>query len=135
MLKLKNALEKAFVAVAVVLMISIVVEIALVGKNVTYTTRFTPPSTEQALKNETYYTEVQMLIILVSSLLLVLLPFLAYSIFMKTKRFFFPLWITFMVLTAITLLSNVYYMTGSSAYRSYLNQIANTISVAAGYCE
>jgi hypothetical protein len=54
---------------------------------------------------------------------------------MKTKRFFFPLWIAFMAVTAIALLSNVYYMTGSSIYRNYLNQIANTINNTAGFCE
>lgn len=45
MLRFKNALEKVFVVAVAVLMVSMVVEISLVGKNVTYTTRFTPPST------------------------------------------------------------------------------------------
>lgn len=135
MLRFKNALEKVFVVAVAVLMISMVVEISLVGKNVTYTTRFTPPSTEKSLKNETYYTEVQMLILFISSALLILLPFLAYSIFLKTKRFFFPLWIAFMALTALALLCNVYYMTGGTVYRGYLNQIATTIVSTPGYCE
>jgi formate hydrogenlyase subunit 3/multisubunit Na+/H+ antiporter MnhD subunit len=134
MLKLKNALERIFVGVVVVLMVSIVVEISLIGKNITFSSRFTPPSTEKSLKEESYYAEVQMLILLLSSILLVLLPLLAYSIFLKSKRYFFPLWVGFMVVTAAALLSNVYYMTGSRAYRSYLNQVSNIVVDTPGYC-
>lgn len=135
MLKLKNTLERVFVAVTVVLMVSIVVEISLIGKNITFSSRFTPPSTEKTLKDESYYAEVQTLILLLSAILLVLLPLLAYSIFMKSKRYFFPLWVAFMVITAAALLCNVYYMTGSKSYRGYLNQVANTILNTPGYCD
>lgn len=107
----------------------------LIGKNITFSSRFTPPSTEKTLKEESYYAEVQMLILLLSAILLVVLPLLSYSIFMKSKRYFFPLWVAFMAITATALLSNVYYMTGSKAYRGYLNQINSTIAGVAGYCE
>lgn len=135
MLKLKNALERIFVIVAGVLMVAIVVEIALVGKNITFSSRFTPPSTEKTLKGESFYAEVQAFILLTSAVLLVLLPLLAYSIFMKSKRYFFPLWVAFLAVTATALLSNVYYLTGSKSYRGYLNQVAGTIAESAGYCE
>lgn len=135
MLKLKNTLERIFVGVVAVLMVAIVVEISLIGKNVTYSSRFTPPSTEKTLKDDSYYSQVQMLILLLSSILLVLLPLLAYSIFMKSKRYFFPLWVAFMAVTATILLCNVYYLTGSKDYRGYLNQISGTIAGTSGYCE
>ena len=135
MLRFKNALERIFIIATIILTITIIVEISLVGKNVTFSTRFTPPSTQRSLKNQTYYTEVQVLMLFVNSLMLFLLPALTYSIFMKTKRFFFPLWIGFMALTAVTLMCNVYYMTGCTQYRNYLSQIAKAISNTVGYCQ
>jgi hypothetical protein len=123
------------VIVVGILMVAIVVEIALIGKNITFSSRFTPPSTENVLKNESYYAEVQMLILFISAVLLVLLPLLAYSIFMKSKRYFFPLWVAFMAVTSTALICNVYYLTGSKDYRNYLNQVAGTIGGSAGYCE
>jgi hypothetical protein len=134
MLRLKNALERILVGVVGVLMVAIVVEIALVGKNVTYSSRFTPPSTEGSLKGEGYFGEVQVLILLLGAVLFLLLPLLAYSMFLKSKRYFFPLWVAFLILAAAALLSNVYYLTGSSAYRGYLAQVAATIAGTAGYC-
>lgn len=117
------------------LMVSIVVEIALVGKNVTYSSRFTPPSTEGRLKNESYFGGVQVLILLVGAVLFLLLPLLAYSMFLKSKRYFFPIWVAFLILAATALLANVYYLTGSSDYKGYLAQVASTIAGTAGYCE
>lgn len=45
MLKLKNPMETIFIIVAIALMLTFAVLVSLVGKNLTYTTRFTPPST------------------------------------------------------------------------------------------
>ena len=45
MFKIKNLKELFFIIVAVSIMITLVLLISLVGKNLTYTTRFTPPST------------------------------------------------------------------------------------------
>ena len=47
MLKLKKPIETVFIVVAVALVLTFVVLVSLVGKNLTYTTRFTPPSTEK----------------------------------------------------------------------------------------
>jgi len=114
MLRLKNFLEKGFLGVAAILMAVIIVDISILGKNLTFMTRFTPPSTEEDLKNEAYFTHIQVFILLMSSLLFLLLPFLGYSVFVKSKRYFFPLWIAFMIITAFILLSNVYYLTGNT---------------------
>ena len=43
--KIKNVKETIFIITALATMVTLVVLIALVGKNLTYTTRFTPPST------------------------------------------------------------------------------------------
>ena len=51
MIRLKTWFEIAFLIVAAVLLLTLALLVALVGKNLTYTTRFTPPSTEKALKN------------------------------------------------------------------------------------
>lgn len=51
MLRLKNFLEKGFLGVAAILMAAIVVDISILGKNLTFMTRFTPPSTEEDLKS------------------------------------------------------------------------------------
>lgn len=45
MFKIKNPLETVFIIIAVALMVTFAVLVSLVGKNLTYTTRFTPPST------------------------------------------------------------------------------------------
>jgi hypothetical protein len=116
-------------------MIAIIVQIALVGKNVTYSSRFTPPSTESKLKSESYFGGVQVLILVVGAVLFLILPLLAYSMFLKSKRYFFPIWVTFLILAATALLANVYYLTGSSDYRGYLAQVASTIAGSTGYCE
>lgn len=135
MLRLKNPLESIFMGTSVLLIIVLLVEISLVGKSLTYSTRFTPPSTELNLKNATYFTEGQVAILLFSSLLVLLLPMLVYSIFLKTKRFFVPLWAGFMALTALLLLCNTYFLTGSPKYHDYLTQLAKSIDNSPGYCE
>ena len=56
MKRIKNPLETILVITTVILEVTLLVEIGLVGKNVTYTTRFTPPSTERTLMNQTYFT-------------------------------------------------------------------------------
>ena len=43
--KIKNAKETLFIITALATMVTLVILISLVGKNLTYTTRFTPPST------------------------------------------------------------------------------------------
>jgi hypothetical protein len=45
MKKIKNPLETFLVVATIILELTLLVEIGLIGKNVTYTTRFTPPST------------------------------------------------------------------------------------------
>ena len=45
MFRIKNQKETFYVIGVIVLMLTFVVLVALVGKNLTYTTRFTPPST------------------------------------------------------------------------------------------
>jgi hypothetical protein len=60
---------------------------------------------------------------------------LVYSIFLKTKRFFVPLWAGFMALTSLLLLSNTYFLTGSPKYRDFLSQLSKSIENSPGYCE
>ena len=43
--KIKNVKETVFIITALAVMVTLVILISLVGKNLTYTTRFTPPST------------------------------------------------------------------------------------------
>ena len=105
----------------VALVLIAIPNIAIIAKNITYTTRFTPPSTELQLKNSTFYTQAQILILVLTSLLIIVLPFLAYCIFAKSKRFFFPLWIAFMVIVSLLLIINVYFLTGSQNYKDYLS--------------
>ena len=51
MLKLKNPFEVIFIFAVAILMLNFALLVSFVGKNLTYTTRFTPPSTERSLKN------------------------------------------------------------------------------------
>ena len=45
MFRIKNIKETIFIIVGTSILVTLVILIALVGKNLTYTTRFTPPST------------------------------------------------------------------------------------------
>ena len=45
MFRVKNPKETIFIACTGVLMFTLIILVSLVGKNLTYTTRFTPPST------------------------------------------------------------------------------------------
>ena len=59
---------------------------------------------------------------------MVLLPILTYTIFRKTKRFFIPIWATYLSLVVILLLTCLYYLTGSQNYRDYLSQVSTVIN-------
>ena len=135
MLRLRNTLEKGLGGAGVVLMLTALLLISLVGKNVTYTTRFTPPNTEASLRNSTYFAEVQVLILIFAAVLVLLLPFLGYSILAKSKRIFFPLWVGFLATMALLLLLSLYYLAGANRYRDYLGQLEVTVQRQEGYCE
>lgn len=135
MFKLKNPMETIFIIVAIILMLTFVVLVSLVGKNLTYTTRFTPPSTERSLKNESYFTESQVIIVVLGGALILLLPTLSYMVFLKSKRYFIPLWVTYISMAAVLLLTSLYYLAGSSNYRDYLGQVSAVIDNTPNYCE
>lgn len=135
MLKLKSWFEIAFIIVAFILLVTFAVLISLVGKNLTYTTRFTPPSTERSLKNESYFTESQVFIVFAGGILMVLLPVLTYTVFLKSKRFFIPIWATYLSLIVILMLTSLYYLTGSQDYRDYLSQVSSVINSNPDYCQ
>jgi hypothetical protein len=135
MLKIKNPKETIFVATTAALLATLVVLVAILGKNLTYTTRFTPPSTEQALKNQSYFTESQVFIVSLGGLLLLALPSLAYAVFLKSKRLFVPLWAAFVALMACLLLATLYFLAGSQEYRDYLWQVSQRIEETPGFCE
>lgn len=135
MFKLKNPIESIFIVVAFVLLITFAVLVSLVGKNLTYTTRFTPPSTERSLKNESYFTESQAVIVVLGGVLILLLPSLSYTVFMKSRRYFVPLWGTYIAVAAVLLLSSLYYLVGSQGYRDFLSQVSAVIDNTPGYCE
>lgn len=121
-------------AVGIVLVLTAIVQISIIGKNLTFSTRFTPPSTEKSLKDSTYYTEAQILMLGLSSLIIVIVPFLTYCIFIKSKRFFLPLWIGYMIMASLLLVVNVYYLTGSQNYKDYLSSVSSTIDNSPNYC-
>lgn len=135
MFKLKNPIETIFIAVAFVLLITFAALVSLVGKNLTYTTRFTPPSTERSLRNESYFTESQALIVILGGTLILVLPSLSYTVFMKSKRYFIPLWGAYIAVAAVLLLTSLYYLVGSQRYRDFLSQVSDVIDNTPGYCE
>lgn len=134
MFKLKNPMETIFIVVTFVLLITFAVLVSLVGKNLTYTTRFTPPSTERSLKNESYFTESQALIVILAGALILVLPSLSYTVFMKSKRYFIPLWGTYIALAAVLMLTSLYYLLGSQGYRDFLSQVNSVIDNTPDYC-
>lgn len=134
MLKLKNPFEVIFIFAVAILMLNFALLVSFVGKNLTYTTRFTPPSTERSLKNETYFTECQVLIVAFGGLLIIILPALCYTVFMKSKRFFLPIWGTYTAVIVLLILSSLYYISGSQNYRDFLSQISSTIDATPDYC-
>lgn len=73
--------------------------------------------------------------VLAGGLLMVLLPIFIYTVFIKSKRFFIPMWATYLSLVVILLLTSLYYLTGSEGYRDYLSQISSIISNSSDYCE
>ena len=64
-----------------------------------------------------------------------LIPIITFVTFKKSKRFFFPFWITFIVANGFLLLLNFYYLTGSGKYRDYLDQLNERISSKVEYWE
>ena len=68
-------------------------------------------------------------------LLILLLPALSYTIFMKSKRFFIPLWTAYIVLAGLLLLVSIYYLAGSNEYRDYLSQVSAVVDSTPNYCE
>ena len=56
MIKIKTIKELCFILAALIIIITLIVLVSIVGKNLTYTTKFTPPSTELSLKNQSYFT-------------------------------------------------------------------------------
>ena len=135
MLRLRNTLEKVLAVAGAVLMLTTLLLISLVGKNVTYVTRFTPPTTEKTLLDETYFHQTQILILALAAALVLLLPFLGYSTLAKSKRVFFPLWVAFLIIISILLLLNLQYLTGASAYRDYLSHLSSNINRSNSYCQ
>ncbi len=51
MIKLEGLKIKLLLAFSIVIMLILFLQISFMGKNLTYTTRFTPPSTENSLRN------------------------------------------------------------------------------------
>ena len=70
-----------------------------------------------------------------AAVLVLLLPFLGYSILAKSKRVFFPLWVGFLITMALLLLLNLYYLTGAGVYRDYLNHLYSNITRSDSYCQ
>lgn len=132
--KVIKALEKVLLSASALLLLAIFLEISLVGKNLTYTTRFTPPSSENSLRNETYYTETQVLLIALSALLAFLTPAFLFFTFTKSKRYFFPTWVAVIALCVLALLLSIYYLGGSNTYRDYLSQIRRRIAGDSSFC-
>ncbi len=75
------------------------------------------------------------MIVLAGGILMVLLPIFIYTVFIKSKRFFIPMWGTYLSLIVILLLTCLYYLTGSQDYRDYLSQVSSVISTNADYCQ
>ena len=68
-------------------------------------------------------------------LLFLVIPSLTYTIFLKSKRLFIPLWATFICLSVFLLLLSIYYLAGSSNYRDYLSQLTTNIDNTPEYCQ
>ena len=135
MLKLKNIQEIIFIIVGVVLLLTLVVLISLVGKNLTYSRHFTPPSTEQDLKDQTFFTQSQVLMVTTGSFLILLVPAFTFTAFLQKKRMFVPMWGVFVGLSIFLMLLAIYNLMGSGSYREYLGQVSNVIEGSPGYCQ
>jgi hypothetical protein len=123
MKKIEALLEKILITTCSIILLVIFLEISFIGKNLTYTTRFTPPSTEDSIRNQTYYTEVQVIIIVTLILYAFYIPIFVYVTFTKSKRYFFPLWICFIIFNSVIILFNIYYLVGFKNYRRFLSQL------------
>ena len=62
------------------------------------------------------------------------LPIFVYATFTKSKRYFFPLWIVFIVFNFLLILFHVYYLVGFKSYRKFLSQLEYQIGLDANYC-
>ena len=105
------------IASIAIYLLLVLLEISLMAKNLTYASRFTPPSTEKYILNKTYNLESQVLVIILLTINLFCVIGMAYATFNRGLK-------AFMISTVIALTQNVmivifclYFLAGGSDYR------------------